>query len=31
VIAERKARAAKAEFKELNLFNAKLLYVIKLM
>ena len=31
VIAERKARAAKAELKESNLFNAKLLYVTKLM
>jgi len=30
-IAERKARAAKAELKESNLFNAKLLYVTKLM
>ena len=31
VIAERKARAAKKELKESNLFNAKLLYVTKLM
>ena len=31
VIAERKARSAKAELKESNLFNAKLLYVTKLM
>lgn len=31
VLAERKARAATAELKESNLFNAKLLYVTKLM
>lgn len=31
VLAERKARAAKKELKESNLFNAKLLYVTKLM
>ena len=31
VLAERKARAAKKELKESNLFNAKLLYVTKIM
>ena len=31
VLAERKARAVKKELKESNLFNAKLLYVTKIM